>query len=162
MVKCQGSNREMRGQFGITLRNYLPVVLRIFLGVLFVYASLNKVADPKKFAMVIYNYQILPSSLVYLTAVILPWVELLVGFSLLTGVFLSGGSLLAFLSMVIFFLALGFNLVRGINVDCGCFEMGLEQVTREKMIWYLVRDGFLIVISGFVFWSVVFGKVKRS
>lgn len=52
---------------------------RIFLGLVFVVASVDKIIHPKAFAEIIYNYQILPGSLINLTAIILPWLELLLG-----------------------------------------------------------------------------------
>ena len=64
----------------------LQLVLRVFLGLYFVHASLDKIADPPAFARIVYQWQVLgpiPSNIV---AVTLPWVELLAGLLLIVGI----------------------------------------------------------------------------
>ncbi|MDH3555163.1 MAG: DoxX family membrane protein, partial [Deltaproteobacteria bacterium] len=51
------------------------LVLRIVLGWVFIYASLDKIRHPDLFAEAVYNYQLLPEVAVNLVAICLPWVE---------------------------------------------------------------------------------------
>ncbi len=58
---------------------FLILFSRLFLGGVFVYASIDKVLHPAAFAEVIYNYQIVPEIFINLVALILPWLEALIG-----------------------------------------------------------------------------------
>ena len=69
---------------------WLTLIARLFLGGVFIYASVDKILHPDDFAHAVYNYQILPNGLINLTALVLPWLELLLGICLLTGVWLPG------------------------------------------------------------------------
>lgn len=64
---------EMTGR-KVQSAGYGPVLLvvRLFLGAVFVYASLDKILHPQAFAEMVYNYQLLPDVLINLTAIILP------------------------------------------------------------------------------------------
>ena len=70
-----------------------PLLARFILGAVFIYASLDKIADPVAFSTNIDNYHISPLAINNLAALILPWVELIIGLSLITGVFWSTYSL---------------------------------------------------------------------
>ncbi len=99
----------------------LVIALRLTLGLLFVAAAIGKLSDPGKFAHSIYNFKVLDPSVVNLVAIYLPWVELLSGLALITGVLTRGAAfnVCAMLSMFLF--ALIFNWVRGRDIECGCF-----------------------------------------
>ncbi|MBW2000497.1 MAG: DoxX family membrane protein, partial [Deltaproteobacteria bacterium] len=89
------------------------MVCRLFLGAVFVHASLDKIHDPEAFAKAVYNYQILPDLLVNIVAIVLPWLELVVGIFLITGLLLPGSVFLAKALMLVFFGAILFNMARG-------------------------------------------------
>jgi uncharacterized membrane protein YphA (DoxX/SURF4 family) len=63
---------------------------RVVLGAVFIFASVDKILHPDAFAVIIKNYQILPVKLISLAAVVLPWLELILGISLIAGVWLPG------------------------------------------------------------------------
>ena len=63
----------------------LTTILRLFLGLLFIYASIPKIADPAYFAAAVQNYQMIPDSLINVVAIILPWLEFVCGLLLLLG-----------------------------------------------------------------------------
>ena len=138
--------------------NIFFVSARILLGALFIAASIDKIAHPGEFATIIHNYQLLPDSLVNIAALVLPWLEVLLGVSIITGILLPGAVVLANLLLVTFFSALIFNLARGLNVHCGCFT---TKITGEpQTTWYIIRDsGFLLL--GLAVLVQVFRK-KRS
>jgi uncharacterized membrane protein YphA (DoxX/SURF4 family) len=100
---------------------YTVLVTRVFIGLLFVFSSLDKIVDPAAFARSVANYGLLPASIPVIIATILPWVELLCGFAVLFGVFLRGGSLVLSAMVVIFTLAVMSALFRGLDISCGCF-----------------------------------------
>ena len=101
---------------------HTALVFRVVLGIIFVYASLDKIAYPQNFSQIIYNYKILPSFLINIFAITLPWVELICGLFLIGGIFLESSSLLIFILLLVFTLATSFNVfIRGIDIQCGCF-----------------------------------------
>ena len=96
--------------------------VRLILGVIFIYASYDKILHPKAFAQVIYNYQILPDSFINVTAIFLPWLEVLMGVFLIIGFWMPGTVIWCNLLFVVYIGALWFNLARGLDVNCGCFS----------------------------------------
>jgi uncharacterized membrane protein YphA (DoxX/SURF4 family) len=126
-------------------------VLRVGLGVIFIWASWGKIADPAAFARVVQNYQILPLPLVNPTAVILPWVEAVCGVCLISGVLARGSALLLNGLMVVFTLALGWNALRGIDTDCGCFSVAV-QADKGHYLEYIFRDLAILGAGVWVLW----------
>lgn len=119
------------------------VVCRLILGGLFIYASIDKLTHPAAFAKIIYNYQLFPDFSVYISAVVVPWVELLSGLFLVAGIFTraSAGVLTALL--LVFLVALTINLVRGLDFNCGCFTTG--EGGRGDTLALVIRDLFLLI-----------------
>lgn len=107
----------------------LHAVVAVLLGAVFVYASLDKIADPPAFARIVYHYQVigpgprlgfLPANTL---AVALPWVEALTGVLLIAGVWRREAALVAALLLLMFVVAVGWTVAHGIDVDCGCFTV---------------------------------------
>jgi len=127
----------------------MSLLFRLLLGVIFLYAGIIKITDPLGFAQALYNYHILPGWMINPAAIILPWVELMVGASLLLGIWTQGGALLASGLLGIFACALIINLMRGLDTACGCFS---TSTSAEPITWlYLVRDLTLLVMGIHVF-----------
>ena len=61
---------------------------RLVLGFIFIYASIDKIIDPASFSDSIDNYHVIPSELSNLAALIIPWIELFIGLSFISGIFL--------------------------------------------------------------------------
>ena len=55
---------------------YLTLAARLFIGGLFIYASIYKIGDPANFAVSIRNYMIVPPSWSNILALTLPWIEI--------------------------------------------------------------------------------------
>jgi uncharacterized membrane protein YphA (DoxX/SURF4 family) len=128
------------------LENPIPVlILRLFIGGLFVYASVDKIAQPHKFAIAIDNYHFLPEVLVNLWAIALPWTELVIGLFLIAGVFVEASALVSALMYLSFLIALSAALARGLDIGCGCFEL-TESEARINYL-YLGRDFSLLLGS---------------
>jgi len=123
----------------------VSIAFRLALGGIFVYAGAVKSQDPGGFAQAIYNYRILPGSLINPVALILPWVEMVVGGALILGVWIQGATLLVCGLLATFASALFLNLMRGIDVDCGCFSTASSGTGNA--VWYLFRDLALLAMG---------------
>jgi len=119
--------------------------LRLFLGVVFLYAGFVKILQPAAFAEAVYSYQIMPAALVNLTALVLPWIEIVAGLCLTAGVWLPGAVSLSTSLLGVFIGALVFNLIRGLDVHCGCFSAAITHGPADMLT--IARDLFFLVAS---------------
>lgn len=101
----------------------LAFLFRVFLGVTFLYASHDKILHPEAFAEAVANYRMMPSPLIGLVAVTLPWVEFFCGLFLILGLFIRSSALVVSLMCLVFSVALSSAVLRGIDIDCGCFKV---------------------------------------
>jgi uncharacterized membrane protein len=123
------------------------VVARGFLGFVFLYASIDKILYPEAFAEIVYNYRILPDGMIHVTAVVLPWLELLLGLFLILDLWLGGAVLVANALFMVFLAAIALNIARGLDIDCGCFS---SDGSPAPMFYSLLRDAFFFLLSLFV------------
>ncbi len=126
--------------------NTLSVILRLALAVIFIYASIDKILHPADFAAIVKDYKVLPDGLINLTAIILPWLELVLGVLLVLGRWQEGTLLLANLLLVVFWSTLVFNYFHGVDISCGCFSTQASE--SSNMVWYMVRDGCFVLVGG--------------
>lgn len=131
---------------------WLTVRVQIALGAIFAAAALPKIVDPPSFAHMIYNYRILPLPLVNLSALVLPWVELLAGLGLVLGVWRRTAAAVIGALLLVFTFAIGLNLVRGNAIDCGCFDLSARDKSVEErladMRFVVLRDvGMLLMVA---------------
>ena len=131
---------------------WLTIRVQLALGAIFFAAALPKLADPPSFAHMIYNYRILPSGLINISALTMPWVEILAGLCLLIGVWKRPARWIIATMLVVFMMAIAFNLLRNNAIDCGCFDLSAVGKSHEERIrdmWFvLIRDtGMLLMIA---------------
>ncbi|MDE2238033.1 MAG: DoxX family membrane protein [Elusimicrobia bacterium] len=107
------------------------LMARVLVGGVLIAAGASKRAKPpEEFAVVIEAYDIAPQDSVQSLSVLLPWAELLVGFSLLFGFLTPAASAAAAAMFSGFLLALLSTKFRHIPLpDCGCFGQGLHLPT---------------------------------
>lgn len=119
--------------------DYLTLLSRLLIGGMYVAASFYKIIEPAAFAKSIWQYHMMPGSLINLMALILPWLELLIGLALIIGVAYRGSVVWANVLMVVFMIALGTTIVRGIDISCGCFKAGQAATgSAWNSIWFNV------------------------
>ena len=125
----------------------LAVLFRLAVGCLFLYASKDKLFQPNEFADMVMGYRILPSELVGLVATFLPWLELLIGLSLVLGLLSAAGAAWASLLSIGFLAAKTSVIVRGLDVSCGCFSVN----GGSSIGWSdLPFNALLVVVTLFV------------
>jgi len=132
----------MAGLFNLKTADLL---LRLALGGIFIAASVDKILHPAAFASIVRDYKVLPDTLSNLAALVLPWLELVLGVLLLAGVWRASALVLANLLLLLFWTTLLVNYFRGIDVGCGCFSTSAAQ--QHGMFWYVVRDGLFVVLG---------------
>ena len=131
------------------------VLVRWFLGILFLYMGLNKALHPVDFLKMVREYEIVQSPMLLNSiAATLPWFEIFCGLLLLAGVAVRGSALMLLLMLAPFTLvvlqrALDMQAVLAIpfcavKFDCGC-GTGEVLICRK-----LVENGTLIFLSGWL------------
>ena len=120
-------------------------VARLTLGCIFIYASIDKIAFPGEFAKIVQSYNILPDFLVKITALVLPWIELLLGIFLVIGLFVKKSAIILTSLLFIFLVALGVQATKGPIEDCGCFG---------KIPFLSSSNTFILIIRDLVFLSL--------
>jgi len=127
-------------------RPFIPLFAlfcRLTLAIIFFCAGIEKILQPQEFAVAIYNYQLLPDCIINLSAIFLPWLEVFIAASLVSGIYTRGAAILSSLLFLIFATALTINLVRGLDISCGCFGTSSGNIS-----WlYLARDLSLFCMS---------------
>ena len=140
-----------------TVPHIACLLVRTGLGIVFIWASWDKIGHPGEFASIIDNYRILPAATVNLTALVLPWIEFICGLLLLSGRLVPGAALTIDLLLLIFILATGFNLYRGVDVNCGCFSVSPDAGGETAL--NLVRNSLLLA-SGL--WLLIYTARKSA
>ncbi len=100
---------------------YIAWMLRLVVGGAFIFAGVLKIADPAKFAIDVSNYRLVPHQFTNLVAILMPWMEVVAGAFVLTGVWLRAAALLIAGMTVMFAIVILSALARGLNIECGCF-----------------------------------------
>jgi uncharacterized membrane protein YphA (DoxX/SURF4 family) len=116
--------------------------MRMMVGVIFIFASIDKIASPAYFAGTILNYQLLPESMINLVAIILPWLELICGLLLILGIWHQASAVILSTLMLVFILAIGSVIIRGLDIECGCFGTGSSANWSR-----IVEDLFILAFS---------------
>jgi uncharacterized membrane protein YphA (DoxX/SURF4 family) len=99
----------------------LVLLIRLGLGILFLYGGIEKVRHPFDFLTAVYGYQLVGPGVGLTIAGLLPWLEIVTGVSLICGLLLPGASGVAVLLCLVISVATTSALVRGLKISCGCF-----------------------------------------
>ena len=119
---------------------WLVLLCRLGVGLIFLYASRDKLIHPDAFAEVVYNYRLVPLLFLHPFALFLPALEATIGAALVIGVLRRGAALLASLLTVIFIGAITIALFRGLDISCGCFHtdggngVGISLLLRDLLL----------------------------
>jgi len=125
------------------LLEIISFILRIVLGVVFIYAAIGKIEDPTSFSKEIANYRLFPMPIANIFAIFIPWVELIIGTFLVFGLKIRTITLWAVVLLVSFTLLVSYAWAIGLNINCGCFSHHIEYVGLKKVL-----ENLLLIISG--------------
>ena len=120
----------------------LILIIRSFIGVLFIFYGVAKIADPSQFANEIGNYGMTPDFITQLMALILPWAELIVGVLLLFKNYQNENGLIATAMLLMFTFAVIFAFASGLDINCGCSGGNAQQ----KVGWLKILENFGLII----------------
>ncbi len=109
-----------------------------------IYASHDKLFGARGFADAVDNYHILPRVMVNSFAIMLPWIEFVTGVCLILGAAAVSASLLASVLFTVFLVAIISALMRGLNIDCGCFTLGDK---AEKVALATLPPRILLLVA---------------
>lgn len=94
---------------------------RLMCGGVLVWAGLPKIVSPHLFLEEIYAYELVGPLTGLSIAIVLPWMELVVGVAVILGAFGRSALLLLEMLMIVFIAAQASVLYRGMEVGCACF-----------------------------------------
>jgi len=135
--------------------NIILSISSIYIAYTFIFASLDKIANPASFAKDISNYEITPYWTNNLVALTLPWVELICGILIIVGLFLFINKKSNFidvpnniiiLMLLWFVFILSIAVYKGLDIDCGC---GISEDKTTPM-QRLIEDIYLLLITFFI------------
>jgi|DewCreStandDraft_4_1066084.scaffolds.fasta_scaffold00209_127 uncharacterized membrane protein YphA (DoxX/SURF4 family) len=122
---------------------WLSLIIRIIAGCIFIFFSLDKISEPLKFAQDITRYQLLPQLFINVLAVIIPWIELIVGIFLIAGIRLRATATLYNILMLVFTSAVISAIARGLSIDdCGC------SAHTTPADWWKVLENSIMLLLG--------------
>lgn len=131
----------------ILFSKYTALIFRLYIGGIFIYASMSKINYAGEFAETIASYQLVPFWAVNVIAVIMPWTELICGLLLVAGVRAKAAAISIMAMLVLFIAVIAITLLRQIPIGCGCFH-----AVEEPMSWMtLLRDIIWLVMATHIY-----------
>ena len=121
-------------------------VSQIAIGTLLAWAGLAKIGDLRGFAEQRHNFRMMPIPLENLIAMTLPWIELVAALALVFRVRARAGAMMAVLLLATFTIAILAAMVRGLDIECGCF--GTHDATRVG--WVKIGQNLLMLTLAWV------------
>jgi uncharacterized membrane protein YphA (DoxX/SURF4 family) len=128
---------------------YIILFSRFVLGIIFIIASADKIAHPELFALSISGYKLLPVYLINISAVVLPWLEMITGIFLVGGIFVKSSSVIIAFLLTVFIGAISLAMIQKLEIDCGCFGAG-----RGSQVGWLriIEDIGMLLLCGHIYY----------
>lgn len=124
----------------------LDLFLQFLLALVFAGAAISKIQNTDEFHGVVRNFRLVPEPLDGIVAFVLPWMELAIAASLLTGIATHLSAAAAGVLLLVFAGAIAINIFRGrTEIDCGCFRQGM----RQRLSWALVARNMVLCAGAF-------------
>jgi uncharacterized membrane protein YphA (DoxX/SURF4 family) len=125
-------------------------LLRLGMAAVFLTAAVPKIQAPDLFAASVLNYKILPPWGINTMAIVLPWLELILGVLLALGIWVRACTVWMGILIVTFMIAFVSATSRGLDISCGCFEVG-EHAKPTSVWWVVLRDSAFLAAAAALF-----------
>lgn len=129
------------------IKQILSFLFRSIVGFVFLYAGVGKIVEPNSFAKEILNYKLIGEELSRIIAIFLPWLEVIIGIFLIFGIRLKTTSFISSVLLIGFTLGVLSAMLRGLNINCGCFAYHIEYVGWKKIL----ENSLFIIMSIYVY-----------
>ena len=141
---------ELSSQHSSKTALWIYRLLRLSVGITFIWSGLSKLIDPKSFATIIEAYGLIPEAAIVPAAIGLSLLEVAAGAGLVIDM---QWSLAVIAGLLILFAAiLGYGLWMGLDVDCGCFGTDdPEGAAYHSLRPALYRDMAMLAGIGYLF-----------
>lgn len=125
-------------------------LMRLGLGLVFLYSGLSKSMDLNYFAGVIDAFGILPSGLTFPAGVVIVVLEIILGAGIIQD---WRGSLSGMLVMLLGFMCVaGYAIYMGYDIDCGCFGPGDPAAEAFSHLYeVLYRDAVMVAVISYLY-----------
>ena len=136
----------------------LSFVFRIIIGGIFLISGLAKISDPIRLMLTLREFRLFPEIIIPFTAIYIPWLEFILGLFMLLGIMHRTASLILSCLIGFFTLAIASVILRGIEVDCGCFGLLADMLKLPDMADYKA------VIRNVIFIGICFpiSRIKKT
>ena len=140
---------------------WATIMARVAFGVMWVWAGVPKLIDPRGFLVDVRGYDLLVDPWAVVVALGLPWLEVFVGLAVIFGKWLYRGALWISGGMLgVFLVGILSAWIRGLDIECGCFGSGGE---KGQYLWWTVRDLLLLAWWGVLMrWGASERKTRRN
>ena len=126
---------------------YFVISMRLVLGTVFLWASFDKILDPANFAKNISNYHVVPFGLENTIAIILPWLEFLIGTGLILGIMVDGSIMISSFLLLLFNILIAQAIIRGFSIECGCGLKEGQMVGAGKILENFALLGIAYILT---------------
>jgi putative oxidoreductase len=124
----QSANKDVQ-------RALVPTVIAIVLAGVLLLSAFAHLLNPYFFMDSIFGYRITSTELTLATAVVLPFIQIGIGMTLLNSANLREGLILSLLLMLFFVILQSSAWIRGINTSCGCFGGSGSSIGWKSMLF---------------------------
>ena len=158
---AQQSGRDRRRP----LKHWVLFLMRLVLGAIFSFSAWSKIMAPQALADAIVGFEIIPEGIALEAAMMLIWLELICGTFMILGLWARATVIVITVMLTLFEVGLISVVVRGIDVDCGCFgqfsEMRVGWSTIFRNLIQLLFCALLLYYGSWKFSLDLVVKVKR-
>ena len=130
------------------MRPYFYLVLRLFLGAVFLLSGGSKIVDTHAFAATIRDFGFFSEEIITLASVGVPAVEMVAGTLLMLGLWMRTSCILVISLLSLFILIIIPNVAVGNVTPCGCFGSLIERSTDASL---LIQDAILLTMALLLF-----------